>query len=375
MSALSITLDRLPGVTPNRRALLAKLNLSTVGDLLRHFPRGYEDLSEVRAIADLQPDRPQMVQGEVIEMETREISGGRFVLSVVLTDDGRNILEGVWFNQGFMARRFRYGQRLSFAGKPKWFRDRWQISNPKVQGIDGEDPVSPGIVPIYPLTEDLRPDVLRQLIGKALDLHGSAWPERLPPNLREKHGWPDVLDALRQMHFPSSLQAARQARLRFIYEELLILQLALALRRRELRDRQKAPILENSPRIDERIRALFPFSLTPDQDEAIAEITRDLASPRPMQRLLQADVGAGKTAVAVYAMLVAVACKHQAVLMAPTEVLARQHALTLEGYLANSRVRRLLLTGGMPARQRREALDALKSGKIDLVVGTQALVQ
>src|SRR5207245_8005744 len=162
---------------------------------------------------------------------------------------------------------------------------------------------------------------------------------------------------------------------RFVYEEFLVLQLALALRRRDLRDRQRAPCLSVTPAIDARIRRLFPFSFTADQDQAVNEICRDLASDRPMQRLLQADVGAGKTAVAVYALLVAVANRHQAILMAPTEVLARQHWQTLEGCLARSRVRRLLLTGALTARQRRTALKAIRSGEVDLVVGTQALVQ
>src|SRR5262249_9059476 len=140
-------------------------------------------------------------------------------------------------------------------------------------------------------------------------------------------------------------------------------------------DRQRAPMLPVTPAIDERIRRLFPFTLTADQDRAVAEICKDLASDRPMQRLLQADVGAGKTAVAVYALLVTVANKHQAALMAPTEVVARQHWRTLEQYLAHSRVRRLLLTGGLRARDRRSALHGLRHGDIDLVVGTQALIQ
>src|SRR5262249_17591399 len=154
-----------------------------------------------------------------------------------------------------------------------------------------------------------------------------------------------------------------------------ILQLALALRRREVRDEGRAPILATTPTIDERIRRLFPFRLTADQDKAIAEVCRDLAVEKPMQRLLQADVGAGTTAVAVYALLVTVANKHQAALMAPTEVLARQHARTLDRYLAHSRVRRLLLTGGLTSTERRNALNALAAGEIDLVIGTQALVQ
>jgi ATP-dependent DNA helicase RecG len=374
--ALGQGLETLPGATPTRRELLGRLGLRTVGDLLFHFPRAYEDLRDVRPIAAVTAGTPQTVQGEVIEMDTRYLNDGGFVVSVVLCDDGAHVLEGVWFNQAYVTRRFRYGQRLSFSGKPKWYRDHWQMSSPRVQVLDGTaEATAPGVVPVYPLTEDLRPDQLRPLIGRALDLHAAAVPELLPEEIRRRRGWPPAHQALREVHFPPGLDEAHRARRRFIYEEFLLLQLALALRRREVRDGQRAPVLTTTPQIAARIRRLFPFDLTADQDRAVSEICRDLGADRPMQRLLQADVGAGKTAVAVYALLVAVANKHQAALMAPTEVLARQHARTLDRYLAHSRVRRLLLTGALSPAERRAALAALRNGEIDLVVGTQALVQ
>jgi ATP-dependent DNA helicase RecG len=373
---LAVGLNTLPGATPSRLDLLARLGLHTVGDLLFHFPRSYEDLNDVRPIAALSAGAIQTVQGEVVEIEGRSLADGGTIVSVVLSDDGRHCLEGVWFNQSFAARRFRYGQRLSFSGKPKWRQDHWQMSTPRVQILDGaQDVAAPGIVPVYPLTEDLRPEHLRPLIARALDLHAGRAVEVLPEELRRQGDWPGVAEALRAVHVPPSIAAATQARRRFIYEEFLILQLGLALRRREVRDGGRAPVLPLSPVLDARIRRLFPFPLTGDQNRAVSDICHDLACERPMQRLLQADVGAGKTAVAVYALLVTVANKLQAALMAPTEVLARQHYRTLEQYLAHSRVRRLLLTGALTARERRESLEALQAGDIDLVVGTQALVQ
>jgi ATP-dependent DNA helicase RecG len=373
---LAIKLDTLGGISPARLALLDRLGLRSIGDLLFHFPRAYEDLNDLRAIRALTAGSIQTVQGEVVEIEGRSLSDGRTMVSVVLSDDGVNCLEGVWFNQPYAARRFRYGQRLCFSGKPKWQRDHWQMSTPRVQILDGTGgSADPGVVPVYPLTEDLRPDHLRPLIGRAVDQYAGQLPDILPPSLRRQHELPPLAQALRDVHFPASLSEATRARRRFVYEEFLVLQLALALRRREVRDTGQAPILAVTPAIDERIRRLYPFRLTADQDRAVAEVSRDLASERPMQRLLQADVGAGKTAVAVYALLVTVANKHQAALMAPTEVLARQHATILDRYLAHSRVRRLLLTGALSPGQRQQALDALAAGEIDLVVGTQALVQ
>ena len=376
-------LDTLPGVSPARRELLGRLGLRTVGDLLFHFPRAYEDLTDVRRIAELTAGELQTVQGEVVEIEGRELLKGGCVVSVVLCDDGRHCLEGIWFNQPHAASRFRQGQRLAFSGRPKWFRDfrhnreHWQMTSPRVQPLDG--PVSPdasgGIVPVYPLTADLRADQLRPVIRRALDRHTGRLAEVLPEALRVQHGFPEASKALHDIHFPVSLADAQNARRRFVYEELLVLQLALALRRRELRDRERAPVLPVNAAINARIRRLFPFDLTADQNTAVADVCRDLAQSRPMQRLVQADVGAGKTAVAVYAMLVAVANKHQCALMAPTEVLAAQHARTLDRYLAHSRVRRLLLTGGLGDRERRLALEQIRAGEIDLVVGTQALVQ
>ncbi|MHB1423310.1 MAG: ATP-dependent DNA helicase RecG [Gemmataceae bacterium] len=372
---LQIALDTLPTISAARLELLERLGLRTVGDLFFHFPRTYEDLNDVRAIAALSADGIQTVQGEVVEIEGRSLNDGRTVVSVVLCDDGTNCLEGVWFNQPFAAKRFRYGQRLSFSGKPKWYRDHWQMSTPRVQILDGETSGDPGIVPIYPLTEDLRPEHLHALLRNTLDLYAPQLADVLPAALRQKHDWAACERALRDIHFPPTLSAAKNGRRRFVYEEFLILQLALALRRREVRDEGRAPILAATPAIDARIRRLFPFPLTADQDRAIVEVCRDLASDKPMQRLLQADVGAGKTAVAVYALLTAVANKHQSAFMAPTEVLARQHAHTLDRYLAHSRVRRLLLTGALTPAERRDALAALAAGDIDLVVGTQTLVQ
>jgi ATP-dependent DNA helicase RecG len=380
-SPLAIALQELAGITPARLELLGRLGLRTVGDLLFHLPRAYEDQNDVRPIAGLTAGTTQTVQGEVVEIGGDSTADGRTIVRVVLSDDGKNCLEGVWFNQPFAARRFRYGQRLSFGGKPKWFHDHWQMSSPRVQVLDGAaasagaGAAGMGVVPVYPLTEDLRPEHLRPLIRRALEKYGGRLADVIPPALGQARGLSPLHQALREVHFPPSVVAAERARRRFIYEEFLVLQLALALRRRELRDGRRAPVLPTTPAIDARIRRLFPFRLTGDQDRAVADVCRDLARDRPMQRLVQADVGAGKTAVAVYALLVAVANKHQAALMAPTEVLARQHAQTLDRYLAHSRVRRLLLTGALGPRERQAALDALGAGDIDLVVGTQALVQ
>ncbi len=372
--ALAQSVQFLKGVGPARAELLGKLDIRTVNDLLFHFPRSYDDLTDVRPMDNIEAGVLQTVQGEVVEIDGKELPDGRRITQVVLSDPKGKCVAGIWFNSLMIVGKVHYGQKVAFSGKPKWYRDHWQITHPRVQVLN-DDEAKLEVVPVYPLTEGLYPDGLRAAIRAALEKGAQDVVENLPDPVRAKREYPPVAQALWQVHFPEAVTQGVHARRRFIYEEFLVLQVALAVRRRSLRDRQQAPQLVTTPAIDAHIRKLYPFTLTGDQNRAIASIVKDLASDRPMQRLLQADVGAGKTAVAVYALLVAVANKQQAILMAPTEVLAQQHWQTLEQYLVNSRVRRAILTGSLSLQQKERTLDELKAGDIDLVVGTQALIQ
>lgn len=373
-SKLEESVQYLKGVGPARAELLAKLDIRTVGELLFHFPRSYDDLTNVQPMDKIEAGVLQTVQGEVVEIDGKELPDGRRITQVVLSDPKGKCVAGIWFNSLMIVGKVHYGQKIAFSGKPKWYRDHWQMTHPRVQLLN-DDEAKLEVVPVYPLTEGLHPEGLRAAIRAALEKGAKDVVENLPDPVRVKRAYPPVSQALWQVHFPEALPQGVHARRRFIYEEFLVLQVALAVRRRSVRDRQQAPKLATTSAIDAHIRKLYPFKLTADQDRAIASIVKDLASDRPMQRLLQADVGAGKTAVAVYALLVAVANKHQAILMAPTEVLAQQHWQTLEQYLANSRVRRALLTGSLSPKERERTLNETKAGDIDLVVGTQALIQ
>ncbi len=398
---LKMSAQFVKGVGPGRFELLKRLGVETVEDLLFFFPRDYEDLSDLRSIANLTSGKVQTVVGEVVEIEGRTVSGGRDLVSIVLSD-GSNVLEGVWFNQPYVAQRFRYGQRVSFSGKPKKRYGHWQMSNPRVLVLGDEE--APGVrlpasgregltppagrlkpeaeparaanvLPIYPLTEGLRAEQMRRIVRGVVQAHAGRVVAVVPEELSRKHRAPAKPQAVRDVHVPESMPAANRAKKALIYEEFLLLQVALAMRRRDVRERGKAAPLPLGKTIDAHIRRLFPFDLTKDQNRVVLEIGKDMGVERPMQRLLQADVGAGKTAVAVYALLVTVAHKHQAVLMAPTEVLARQHWRTLGNYLAHSRVRRELLTGGLNSKQRKTILGEIRMGRVDLVVGTTAIIQ
>ncbi len=365
----------LKGVGPTKARLLLKLGISTIGDLLFHFPRSYDDLGDVRPITSLAPGELQTVHGEVVEINGKRLPDGRSIVEVVIADESGNVIAGTWFNQAYAAKDYHYGQRLAFSGKPKWFRDHWQMNTPRVQAFEEVTEKESRIVPVYPLTDGLRPEQMRSMLETAVSEYAGELPEILPQSIRARRQLPEATQAMRDIHFPETLPAAHAARRRFAFEELLVLQLALAARRRELRDRQQAPKVVVTKTIDARIRQLYPFELTNDQGRAIGAICRDIGSDRPMQRLLQADVGAGKTAVAVYALLATVANKYQAVLMAPTEVLARQHWHTLDRYLEKSRVRRVLLTGSLSNKERQQTLEEIRLGQLDLIIGTQALIQ
>nr|MBC8290045.1 ATP-dependent DNA helicase RecG [Planctomycetota bacterium] len=231
------------------------------------------------------------------------------------------------------------------------------------------------VVPRYGLTEGLKMHQMRRFIRDAVESHVQFVPDRIPADWFEPWQLQGIQETVRQLHLPDSVLEYESARRRLLFEDLLEFQLAVAIRRRAWKVGDAAPVLKTTPKIDSRIRRLFPFQFTAGQDKAVKEISADLASGRAMHRLLQADVGAGKTAIAVYAMLVAVAAGHQAVLMAPTELLASQHWHTIDRALAQSRVRRRLLTGSLTAAQRREALAEIAAGEVDLIVGTQALIQ
>jgi ATP-dependent DNA helicase RecG len=364
-----------PGVGPQRAELLAKLGIRTVEDLLWHLPRDLLDLTEVRRSRQLVADELQTVRGAVVETDARELKNGK-TLAAVLLDCGDGYVRGVWFNQPWMRQKFQPGQHVLFSGKPKRHQGRWEFAHPAIQWIDADDDdVNGGLLPKYPLTEGLSQHELRRMVRGAVEQCADLVPEFVPKSFRTGRKLPDIHAALRGLHTPASRGAYEAGRRRILFDDLFEFQLALALRRRAWQGRPHAPVLPVTAKIDARIRRLFSFRFTEGQNQAVREIVADLASGRVMHRLLQAEVGAGKTAVALYAMLATVAAGFQTVLMAPTELLALQHWETIDALLAESRVARRLLTGSLTAAHRQESLDQIAKGQGQLVVGTQAVIQ
>jgi len=372
---LATPVQYLKGAGPQRGELLARLGLHTARDVLFFFPRDYQDLTDRREIDQLEEGKLQSVCGVVEDIELRGTSSGGCVLGILIGCRTGH-LRAIWFNQPFMRDKFSFGQRLMLSGKPKHEGLVWQMTHPLVETLaEEEDEPAGKILPVYPLTEGLQQWNVRKIVGGALESCADLIDEVFPGAYLEQHDlWP-LKQALSEIHFPADRASLARARRRFVYQELLILQLALALKRQQQRTGRQATPLETTAKIDARIRRLFPFELTAGQEEAIGQISADMAQTVPMNRLLQGDVGSGKTVVAVYAMLLAVAHGYQAAMMAPTEVLARQHALTLDRVLAQSEVRRCQLTGGLSTKQRGEMLQQIADGQVDLVVGTQAIIQ
>lgn len=372
---LSTPVQFLKGCGPERAQLLAKLELRTIRDLLFFFPRDYQDLTQLRSVDQFEEDRLLSVVGTVVEVDGRQMGFGRSLVGV-LVQEGANHLRAIWFNQPFMRQKFKTGQKLLLSGKARLNANRWEMVHPQVKHLENdENPPAGELLPVYPLTDGLSQHHLRKLTRAALDEFTGTLEEVFPDDYLNAHQLLPLREALPKIHFPATQADLLQARRRFVYQELFILQLALAVRRQENFAGLAAKPLPVSAKIDARIRRLFPFELTKGQNEAIHEIAMDMSRGQPMNRLLQGDVGSGKTAVAVYAMLLAVAHGSQAAIMAPTEILARQHFETFSRLLANSQVRIGLLVGGMRESDRAVLLASVASGEISIVVGTQAFVQ
>ena len=365
----------LRGVGPRRAEMLQRMGLRTVRDLIFFFPRDYQTLAAVTPIDSLLESESASVHGELESVSSRRTRRGMHLVTARLsTHEGE--VKVAWFNQPFLANRLHNGMRVVLSGKPKNRDGQWEFSNPKWMVLREDEAVPGGqILPVYRLTEGMPPQQMRSIVASALGNFLPSVEEVLPESFRRDHQLISIHEALKGIHAPESEPQLEEARRRLVFQELLVLQLALAMRRENLQAKSRAPRLTSNAKIDARICRLFPFDLTEAQRRAIDEICVDLGREVPMNRLLQGDVGAGKTVVAFYAMLLAVAHQHQAVLMAPTEILAEQHFKNLQRLLSHSHVSVGQLTGRLKQRERTDLLEQLESGDIDILVGTQAILQ
>ena len=361
------------GVGPKRAVAFRALGVETCGDLLHFFPRDYAQSQGQVPVQQLQNAQLASVEGEIIQTRAIRRRPSRF--EALLEDpSGRCTL--TWFNQMFMAEKLVPGVRVRATGKVKFFNARAQMLQPRIEFLAGPNaPVeAPDLKPIYPATADLSNRVIASIMEDNIPL--------LLPQVRE---WiaADVLASCRLIsrrqayeliHRPGAWKFVQLARHSLAFHEFLLHQLAVGMKRHHQQQLQNAQALRTDDAVDKRIRALLPFSLTAAQERVINQLRHDLAAKHPMNRLVQGDVGSGKTVVALYAMLCAVAAGAQAALLAPTEVLAQQHLFSLERFLANSRVKTTLLTSAVSEAGRKKILGGIQDGSIGLVIGTHAIL-
>ncbi|MFL5951917.1 MAG: ATP-dependent DNA helicase RecG [Gaiellaceae bacterium] len=349
---LERSVETLSGVGPAVKKRLERLGLATVGDLLLHQPFRYEQPVDELNIAELGGEEEVAIRGEVLSVSTRR--RGRLQMLTARVSDGTATVSATWFNQPWLERQLQPGTPVRLRGR----QGRYGFD---VRSFDiGNGQATADFAPVYPASEELTPKKLRELVAAALP---RSLADPLPAALKQSEALPPRVDALWALHRPRSLDEAERGRRRLAFDELLLLQVGLALQRRE-REQEVAPALDPPGELVVRYRDVLPFRLTEHQERAIAEIDGDLERTVPMQRLLQGDVGSGKTVVALYALLRAVESRRQGALMAPTETLAEQHFLTLDELCRELGVTCALLTGSV-----KHDVNA------DIVVGTHALIQ
>jgi ATP-dependent DNA helicase RecG len=349
---------------------LGRLGIATVRDLAEHVPRAYLDWEQVASFGDLSAGEEGTVRCTLERIRVRPTRRRNLKLVEGVVVDGEGVREtAVWFNQAYLA-KLPAGTELLLHGSRE-LSGGFRVTRTEVRGT-GLHTV--GLVPEYRASEDVPSYRLRALVDSVLP-RARFLPDPLPARVRHEEGLPLRADALTASHRPRDREETEAAHRRLAFEELLTLQLGFRDRRRALEDDAGAPALAEDGELIARYYGTLPFELTPDQRSAIQEIARDLTETRPMQRLLQGDVGSGKTVVALYALLRAVENGRQGAIMAPTETLAEQHFLTVEGICNELGVRCELLTSSVPAAHRRAVRDRLASGETDIAVGTHALIQ
>jgi len=367
-------LQYLKGVGESRAALFHRLGIYTVGDVIYHFPRDYEDRSRLKKLIELQDGDQCSFEGMIISKPV--VSKPRRGLSIcrVSIRDDTGLINAVWFNQPYLKDQFRPGDRYLFYGKITKKRT-FEVLNPVFEKADKNGPLNLcRIMPVYPATGKLTQNVIRTVIRNALEYAGDGLEDILPEYIRERYGLADLKYSVNNIHFPENEDSFLKARERLVFEELLLLQLALMSVKTYQETDSSAICFGARDEVRRFIREL-PFKLTNAQMRVFYEIERDMESSKVMNRLVQGDVGSGKTIVAVLALVKAVKSGYQGAFMVPTEILAAQHFDSVNRLLAPLGIKTALLTGSIGAKASREILEGIYTGEIDIVIGTHALLE
>lgn len=369
--AQSVTV--LKGVGPKVAELLEKLDVSTMQDLLYLYPRRYDDYTQMKPIQQLQYGEQVTIIGTIWETRARRSRNNQIVVQSVISD-GTAKVQATWFNQPWLADKLKANMQVVISGTVDQYLGRLVFNAPEWEPLEYEPLKTRRIVPVYPLTQGLSSNRLRDWVRTAVIEWAPKIPDYLPQTIRQKHNLFTLPQAISQIHFPESQQALHHARRRLVFDEHFLLQLGMQTQRQMWQTIPATPI-PNEPVHVVRFQNALPFDLTAAQSRVIAEISADMDRDIPMNRLLQGDVGAGKTVVAAAALVQAVKSGMQAALMAPTEILAEQHFNSLHSLLTPMDVTVSLLTGSTPAAEKQQIYQRLADGSIDIAIGTHALIQ
>jgi ATP-dependent DNA helicase RecG len=375
-TGLDSPVTALQGVGPRQARRLARLGVRTIRDMLYLFPRRHDDYSQLKPINRLEYGEEVTIMAQVWDAGTRKTRGGTSLFKATLSD-GSGLIEATWFNQPYLADRIKQGQQIVVSGKVDEYLGRLCFSSPEWEPLEQELLHTARLVPVYPLTAGIHARWLRRLMKRTVDYWSKRLPDHLPASVRQEEELPSLEVAIVQVHFPDSQASLEHARYRLIFDELFLLQIGMLRQRHLWRSEPGKALAVDDAMLDGFVRSL-PFKLTGAQQRSLRQVVTDLRSDRPMNRLLQGDVGSGKTIVAAAAMALTVAAGGQAALMAPTSILAEQHYNTLtrlfEGRPGGPQ-RVHLLTGDVTGQEREEITTGLAAGSVDVVVGTHALIQ
>ena len=371
-------LARLKGVGPKKTTALARLGLGTLYDLLTYYPRTYIDQTALTPLGRLRAGDEATVSGLLMNLKERRAQSGVHVLTAIISD-GSGYLSLTWFNQSFLKKKLLPGRRILATGKANYaYGGYGGLAMTNLAALEILDPAAEpephGMLPVYPATETLTQNFFRQAVRQLLT-ECPAIPEVLPDSVRRRYGLPDRADAFRLVHFPDNPAALETARTRLAFEELYLIQCGLLLMKRKSQRQDRAIRHLMNSQLVERVYASLPFSLTEEQERTWREIAADMEKPETMRRLVQGDVGSGKTVIALLALVKTVENGYQGALMAPTEILARQHYDTFTEMLSGTDIRLGLLSGRLGAKQHREMLEQIAAHEVDIVIGTHALIQ
>ena len=382
---LSDDIEVLKGVGPKKAQQLHGLGLGSLFDLLTHFPRSYEDQSSITPIGRLEAGARATVAGVITGLQEKRAGRRGMVILTATISDGTGFLQLTWFNQKFLKQKLKTGRRIFASGRTAYaYGGQGQLAMSQMtsfeivedEGADME--AKCGILPVYSAGENVKQSMLRALTEQLLGLAESgqlAVPEVIPEGVRQQYGLLPRLQACRQIHYPEDRQQVEKARYRLAFEELYLIQYGLMLLKKRRQERQQGIRFASCGSLTGGVLSSLPFRLTDDQQNAWQDICNDMERPVPMRRLVQGDVGSGKTVIAMLALVKAVENGFQGAMMAPTEILARQHFESFSGALEPLGIRVALLSGRLTKKQKQEMYDRLAAHDIDIVIGTHALIQ